>query len=67
MPSASSVTVSWLPDALALTPAAALLVPLALNLTDVPYALPAGARVVESEPASGAGQVAPHGWVVFNP
>src|SRR3954447_2571045 len=48
---------------------------LALNLTDAPYALPGGARVVESEPArvvesepaSGAGQVAPHGWVVFNP
>ena len=40
---------------------------LALNLTDTPYALPAGARVVESEPASGDGRVAPHGWVVFTP
>jgi cyclomaltodextrinase / maltogenic alpha-amylase / neopullulanase len=40
---------------------------LALNLTDAPYALPAGATVVASEPASGAGSVAPHGWVVFNP
>src|SRR4051794_36418680 len=40
---------------------------LALNLTDAPYALPAGARVVESEPASAAGRVAPHGWVVFSP
>jgi hypothetical protein len=40
---------------------------LALNLTDAPYALPAGATVVDSEPASGAGSVAPHGWVVFHP
>jgi glycosidase len=40
---------------------------LALNLTDTPYALPAGARVVESEPASADGRVAPHGWIVFNP
>jgi cyclomaltodextrinase / maltogenic alpha-amylase / neopullulanase len=40
---------------------------LALNLTDAPYALPAGARVVESEPPSGDGRVAAHGWVVFSP
>jgi glycosidase len=40
---------------------------LALNLTDAPYALPAGARLVESEPASDDGRVAPHGWAVFTP
>jgi glycosidase len=40
---------------------------LALNLTDAPYELSPGARVVVSEPASGDGRVAPHGWVVFTP
>jgi glycosidase len=40
---------------------------LALNLTDAPYPLRAGASVEESEPASADGQVPPHGWVVFTP
>jgi cyclomaltodextrinase len=38
---------------------------LALNLTDAPFALPSGAEVLEAEPASTDGAVAPHGWVVF--
>ena len=38
---------------------------LALNLTDQPLALPAGAKVLEAEPASTGGMVAPHGWAVF--
>lgn len=40
---------------------------LALNLADIPYALPEGAEVVEAEPAAAAGAVAPHGWAVVRP
>ena len=47
-------------------PARGRVLTLALNLTGKPFALAAGAGVLEAEPAS-RGAVAPHGWVVFNP
>ena len=37
---------------------------LALNLTNKPFALAAGAEVLEAEPALVKGAVAPHGWAI---
>ena len=37
---------------------------LALNLSNKPFPLPAGARILEAEPAVVRRAVAPHGWAI---